>query len=161
MPIAKVDARSFNYAKQIDWFLRPPSSSSSRPSRHSMSPPPDSPDGGTPASPVHHHPPPLRSSSSSQLLIETETQLWKDLTSSQDAVTRYINKYIYIYIYNHVMYMCAVHVLYDTCSKGYFSCIFPDLFHFFISHYRSCVCVIIFSACHFIISRVHFECCKV
>ena len=105
MPIAKVDARSFNYAKQIDWFLRSPASSSHP--RHSLSPPPDSPDGPVSGSPAHH--PQVHRASSSSLLVETETQLWKDLTTSQDAVTRYMYMHVYC-VFKHVtcMYLLIV-----------------------------------------------------
>lgn len=65
MPIAKVDSRSFNYAKQSDGFLRPfPINRTNS----INSPPPDSPDAV---------------SSDGGVL-----QIWTDLTTSQDAVSR-------------------------------------------------------------------------
>jgi hypothetical protein len=71
MPVAKVDARSFNYAKQVDGYFRLSLSRQSTPRPASLSPPPvDAPDA--PSSP------------------DDSTNLWKDLTTNQDAVSSYI-----------------------------------------------------------------------
>ena len=65
MPIAKVDSRSFNYAKQADGFLKP--SPISR-ANSVNSPPPESPDAASSDGGI--------------------VQIWTDLTTSQDAVSR-------------------------------------------------------------------------
>ena len=72
MPIAKVDSKSFNYAKQTDRFLRLSSPSVSHKQSSPVSPTQlatDYPDSSVPFD---------------------DSQIWKDLTSSQDSVSRLV-----------------------------------------------------------------------